>query len=178
MVAGAGETMLGAQRDSGGRVRVSAEFDGVPLGWLSAADPDTVRADLLARLGGWHDRLLDLLRHAEGGFVVRPVYVLPPGHRWDHTPGVTLLGDAAHLLPPHGTGANLALLDGSDLATAITTHDDPDQAARAYEDVMFPRAAAAAEADAEIGALMAEDAAANAGTARELLNERILGPAG
>ncbi|WP_328608986.1 FAD-dependent monooxygenase [Amycolatopsis sp. NBC_00345] len=181
LVAGAGRTMLGAQRNSGGHVRVTADFDGIPLGWLETAgidpaDTEAVRAHLLARFDGWHGRLLDLIRRSDGGFVIRPIHVLPSGHTWDHVPGVTLLGDAAHLLPPHGIGANLALIDGSDLATIIVTHAELDEAARAYENIMLPRAAAAAEADAEVAVLMDEDPAGNAGTARELLNERLLNP--
>lgn len=179
LVAGGGATMLGAQRNSGGHVRVYAEFEDIPLDWpaaagLEPADTEAVRAYLLSRFDGWHESLLDLIRHSDGGFANRPVHVLPPGHRWDHVPGVTLLGDAAHLLPPHGIGANLALIDGADLATAVATHDDLDRAARAYEEIMLPRAAAAAEADAEVAALMDEDAAGNLGDARRLFNERLL----
>jgi 2-polyprenyl-6-methoxyphenol hydroxylase-like FAD-dependent oxidoreductase len=181
MVATEGPVMLGTQRNSGGHVRVYVSFEDIPRDWHVTAgidldDTEAVRAYLLDRLAGWHDSLLDLVRRSDGGFVNRPIHAFADGHTWEHVPGVTLLGDAAHLLPPHGIGANLALIDGSDLASAVATHPDLDQAVRAYEAIMLARGTAAARADAELSVLMDEDNV-NATDVRKLYNDRMLNPA-
>lgn len=52
-------------------------------------------------------------------------------------------------MPPLGVGANLAMLDGTDLAGALMAEPGIDEAVRAYEEVMLPRAAEAAKQCAE-----------------------------
>ncbi|GGL20573.1 monooxygenase [Mangrovihabitans endophyticus] len=138
---------LVAQRNSGGGVKVYAQFraplDGHTSGDLT--DAEAVLSGLLARYDGWADALLDLLRRGTA-FIRRPLYVLPVSHAWTHVPGVTLLGDAAHLMPPLGAGANLAMLDGAELAEALATGpegtgpQDMAGAVRAFEEDMWARA--------------------------------------
>ena len=56
---------------------------------------------------------------------------------------MTLLGDAAHLMPPLGAGANLAMLEGAELAVAVAAAPGPeelDEAVRAFEERMWTRA--------------------------------------
>ncbi|WP_331748003.1 FAD-dependent monooxygenase (plasmid) [Streptomyces sp. NBC_00984] len=133
---------LVAQRNSGGHVKVYAQFR-APLDWhtnLDLADVEAVRSSLLALFDGWAAPVLDLLRHGTA-FVHRPLYVLPVSHTWTHVFGVTLLGDAAHLMPPLGAGANLAMLEGAELAESIATGpEDLDEAVRAFEEQMWARA--------------------------------------
>lgn len=159
---------LVAQRNSGGRVKVYAQFR-APLDWhtnldrhmglnrragldagldagrdagLDLGDVEAVRSGLLALFDGWAAPVLDLLRHGTA-FVHRPLYVLPVSHTWAHVPGVTLLGDAAHLMPPLGAGANLAMLEGAELAESIAAAPGPgdlDEAVRAFEEQMWARA--------------------------------------
>ncbi|MET7428367.1 NAD(P)/FAD-dependent oxidoreductase [Streptomyces flaveolus] len=138
---------LVAQRNSGGHVKVYAKFR-APLDWhadLDLADAEAVRSSLLALFDGWAAPVLDLLRHG-AAFVHRPVHVLPVSHTWTHVPGVTLLGDAAHVMPPLGAGANLAMLDGAELAESLATGlGDPDEVVRAFEERMWARAGRWAE---------------------------------
>ncbi|MFJ9376896.1 FAD-dependent oxidoreductase [Streptomyces sp. NPDC101455] len=133
---------LVAQRNSGGHVKVYTKFR-APLDWhtdLDLADVEAVRSRLLALFDGWAAPVLDLLRHGTA-FVHRPLHVLPVSHTWTQVPGVTLLGDAAHLMPPLGAGANLAMLEGAELAESIATDpEDLDEAVRAFEEQMWARA--------------------------------------
>ncbi|TDC71513.1 FAD-dependent oxidoreductase [Streptomyces hainanensis] len=133
---------LVAQRNSGGHVRVYAQFR-APLGWhadLDQSDVEAVRSSLLALFDGWAAPVLDLLRHG-GAFARRPLHVLPESHTWAHVPGVTLLGDAAHLMPPLGAGANLAMLEGAELAESVATcRGELDEVVRAFEERMWARA--------------------------------------
>ncbi|QIS24591.1 NAD(P)-binding protein [Nocardia terpenica] len=148
MVAEGTGTQIFVQRNSGGRLHVYVMLEDAPDWYVAAGvdldDTEAVRTHLLARLDGWHDTLRALIRCGDAPFVNRPLYTLPVGHAWQHIPGVTLLGDAAHLMPPFGIGANLALYDGAELGGAIAEYTDLDAAVRAYERVMLPRSTAAA----------------------------------
>ncbi|QNP75260.1 FAD-dependent monooxygenase [Streptomyces roseirectus] len=123
-----------AQRNSGGHVKVYAQYR-APLESRPASDADAVRAGLLDLFAGWAAPVLELLRHGTE-FTHRPLYVLPVGHTWTHLPGVTLLGDAAHLMPPLGAGANLAMLEGAELAETVLGTGD----LRTFEQHMWARA--------------------------------------
>lgn len=149
MFALADEKGLIAQRNGGGRVRVYVAAK-VPESWVDSGviDPGNSAAAkkyLLDLFAGWDGGLRALIADSDDTLVARPIYALPVGHHWDRVPGVTLLGDAAHLMSPFaGAGANLAMLDGAELGLALATHDDLDAALTAYEAALFPRSEAAA----------------------------------
>lgn len=123
--------------------------------WLETGGVDwsntaATRTAVLAEFADWTPALTDLIRHCDDEIVARRIYALPTGHSWPRTPGVTLVGDAAHLMSPFaGEGANAAMLDGCELALALIEHvDDVEAALRQYETAMFPRSADAARQSA------------------------------
>ncbi|MFI5906931.1 FAD-dependent oxidoreductase [Dactylosporangium sp. NPDC051541] len=122
-----------------------------PLDWFATARP-------AAEVDGWAPELAALITASDTEPVHRPHYTLPTDHRWDRAPGVTLLGDAAHLQPPNGEGANLAMQDAAELGTAIAAHPgDVEAALHEYERAMFPRSTAAATAGLEMLDLLLGD---------------------
>jgi 2-polyprenyl-6-methoxyphenol hydroxylase-like FAD-dependent oxidoreductase len=111
--------------------------------WIAGidfTDAAAAAARVAAEFDGWAPALTALITDGQTAPVARMIYTLPDGHRWDRVPGVTLLGDAAHLMPPSGDGANLAMLDGAQLGLAIAAHPgDTEAALAAYEAALFPR---------------------------------------
>ncbi|MFJ6646290.1 FAD-dependent oxidoreductase [Streptomyces sp. NPDC091290] len=122
-----------------------------PRDWFAAidvSDPAAALAHVAQEFAGWAPELTALITESDVAPVVRPLYALPTGHRWDRTAGVTLLGDAAHLAAPNGEGANLAMLDGAELGRALAAHpEDAERALATYEEAMFARAAETEEED-------------------------------
>ncbi|WP_399934708.1 FAD-dependent oxidoreductase [Streptomyces kanamyceticus] len=119
-----------------------------PQAWMDAidfSDAGAATARVAAEFHDWAPELTALLTDGETAPVPRAIHALPVDHRWDRVPGVTLLGDAAHLMAPSGEGANLAMYDGAELGKALAAHPgDVEAALTAYENALFPRSAAAA----------------------------------
>ena len=124
------------------------------FGGIDFTNSGATTGRIAAEFEGWAPALRALITDGEIAPVLRTLHALPMGHRWERAPGVTLLGDAAHLAPPAGEGANLAMFDGAELAKAIADHPDDFGAALAvYETAMFPRSALAAADAREVLAL-------------------------
>ena len=131
-----------AHREAGSVLHTYVELNR-PAEWIAGidfTDAAAAAAQVAAEFDGWAPELTALITDGETAPVPRMIYALPDGHRWDRVAGVTLLGDAAHLMAPSGEGANLAMLDGAELGTAIAAQaGDIEAALTAYEEAMFPR---------------------------------------
>ncbi|GHH33802.1 FAD-dependent oxidoreductase [Lentzea cavernae] len=132
-----------AHREAGGVLHAYVEFSR-PIEWFGDL------SHVPAEFEGWAPELTALITESDTPPMFRPHFTLPHGHRWERVPGVTLVGDAAHLMPPNGEGANLAMLDGAELAKALASHDDVETALASYEEAMFVRAVKTAEDSEEM----------------------------
>ncbi|SKC86922.1 FAD-dependent oxidoreductase [Ohtaekwangia koreensis] len=87
----------------------------------------------------WHE----LFDNDKSYFIPRPQYCMPLDQIWEAKENITLLGDAAHLMPPYaGEGVNMAMLDAVMLSECLTNNkfDDTRSAIAQYEKEMRARA--------------------------------------
>ncbi|MEU7932641.1 FAD-dependent oxidoreductase [Micromonospora echinofusca] len=150
--------ILAAQRLSDGSIRVGVSLpaDDRPLHAYRS------KHALLSVFDGWDPSLTALIEAGDRPPNPRRIEAMPAGTRWAHRPGITLIGDAAHLMPPVGEGANQAMLDAAELAAQLAANPaDPDSAIQTYEEAMFTRVHPIAEMSARVQAMMLSPTAAD-----------------
>jgi 2-polyprenyl-6-methoxyphenol hydroxylase-like FAD-dependent oxidoreductase len=97
---------------------------------------------------GWDDQWLELFENASYGLILRPQYCVPLDQVWAPQANLTILGDAAHLMPPYaGEGVNMAMFDALELSRCLLSENYPDTLAAisVYEQQMRKRSAETAE---------------------------------
>ena len=111
---------------------------------IDFADKTQVLSWFNAAFSAWSDVWHELFENAALPFIPRPIYCMPLDQTWEALPNLTMLGDAAHLMPPFaGEGVNMAMLDALELSECLDFSDIPMSIAT-YEKQMRKRAAAIA----------------------------------
>jgi 2-polyprenyl-6-methoxyphenol hydroxylase-like FAD-dependent oxidoreductase len=115
------------------------------LDWFKAKYPE------------WDSSWHELFEGASLPFIPRPIYCMPLDQAWATKPNLTLIGDAAHVMPPFaGEGANMAMQDALELYECLTPggYNSLGDAINAYEVKMRERASVAARESLENGERM------------------------
>ncbi|WP_213278888.1 FAD-dependent oxidoreductase [Chryseobacterium indologenes] len=105
----------------------------------------------------WSPVWNELFENAATPFIPRLIYAMPSDQTWEAQSNLTLIGDAAHVMPPFaGEGANMAMLDALELSEYLTndTYSTLQEAISNYELHMRKRAAIATQESLENGERM------------------------
>jgi 2-polyprenyl-6-methoxyphenol hydroxylase-like FAD-dependent oxidoreductase len=127
-----------AQRTSENWVRESG---------IDFQNPQQVAQWFTRDFADWSPIWQELVATDHAYFVPRPQYCMPLDQHWAAQPNITLLGDAAHLMPPYaGEGVNMAMLDALELSKCLTSasFSSTREALGHYETEMRRRASEAA----------------------------------
>lgn len=115
---------------------------------LDFTDKEQVLDWFKTEYAGWDEVWWELFENSTGNFIPRPLYCMPFDQTWQAQANLTMLGDAAHLMPPFaGEGVNMAMLDALELSEALLNDEYPDlkTAIAAYEHEMRSRASITAQ---------------------------------
>ncbi len=123
------------------------------IDWTSQA---AVAAWFAQEFSTWSPKWQQLVASEGLTVVPRPSYYVPLDQPWPARANLTLLGDAAHTMPPNGEGVNQAMADALDLAEALgdTACATLEKALATYEEKMRQRVAVVAEETQQLLELM------------------------
>ncbi|KAK0223817.1 hypothetical protein IW262DRAFT_1369403 [Armillaria fumosa] len=138
-----------AQRQGDGSIRNYAMLHDCGIDF---SNPHATKTEMIERyFNDWSEANKDLIRLADDDHIIaRKLVMLPPDHQWTSRPGVTLMGDAAHVMTPFaGEGVNNAMVDALELAEKIIAavrdssagniQENLAKAVKEYEEGMFAR---------------------------------------
>jgi 2-polyprenyl-6-methoxyphenol hydroxylase-like FAD-dependent oxidoreductase len=110
---------------------------------IDFSDRQQVAGWFRARYSDWSSLWQELFACDDSYCIARPMYHFPLDQQWPSLPNLTMIGDAAHRMPPYaGEGVNMAMQDALELYEALCTKGFTDlQAAIGhYEKQMLERA--------------------------------------
>jgi len=119
------EQFIGYGTKGDGSIMFVVNF-GAPEDWLSKCginfkDREQVFAWFKKEFAGWSNEWDEFFTNDEVYFIPRPQYYFPFDQNWQAREDLTMIGDAAHRMPPYaGEGANVALQDAFELAECLT----------------------------------------------------------
>jgi 2-polyprenyl-6-methoxyphenol hydroxylase-like FAD-dependent oxidoreductase len=165
MAFGKGKDLLMGQKGNG-EIGFYASFK-APENWgaisgLDFSDKAQVLSWFQKEYPEWSESWYELFESTAIPFVPRPIYCIPFDQTWESSPNLTLIGDAAHVMPPFaGEGVNMAMLDGLELSECLTSdkYNTLQEAISFYETSMRKRAAIIAQESLENGERMHSETA-------------------
>ncbi|MBD1385819.1 FAD-dependent monooxygenase [Mucilaginibacter rigui] len=160
MAFGNSKCILGGQKgngDLGFYLSFKADENRVATNGLDYSDKAQLLTWFKKEYAEWSSTWYELFENSAAPFIPRPIYCMPLDQTWETLPNLTMLGDAAHVMPPFaGEGANTAMLDALELSEYLTSgrYNTLQEAISAYEINMRKRAAMAAQASLANGERM------------------------
>jgi len=119
------EQFVGYGTKEDGSIMFVANFK-APENWLEQSGIDfNNKEEVLGwfkrEFSGWSDEWYEFFTNDAVYFIPRPQYYFPFNQSWETDESLTMIGDAAHRMPPYaGEGANVALQDAFELAECLT----------------------------------------------------------
>ncbi|RZM27113.1 MAG: FAD-dependent monooxygenase [Pedobacter sp.] len=160
MAFGNGKNILGGQKGNGGLgfyASFKPDESWAANSGLDFSDRNQMLTWFKKEYSEWSSSWYEIFENAAMPVIPRPIYCMPLDQSWDPGANLTLLGDAAHVMPPFaGEGANTAMIDGLELSECLTSdqYQTLKKAIAAYEASMRIRAAKAAQQSLENGERM------------------------
>ncbi|WP_316748126.1 NAD(P)/FAD-dependent oxidoreductase [Pedobacter gandavensis] len=146
------EQFIGYGTKGDGSLMFVASFK-APEDWLTNNSIDFKNKEQVHKLfktefTGWSDGWQEFFANEEVHYILRPQYYFPLNQSWETQENLTMIGDAAHRMPPFaGEGANVAMQDAFELAACLTGNQFPDlkTAISHFEKQMIARGADATQ---------------------------------
>jgi 2-polyprenyl-6-methoxyphenol hydroxylase-like FAD-dependent oxidoreductase len=167
MAFGQGKCLLGGQKGVGGLgfyASFKPDENWVENSGLDFSDKTQILAWFKEEYSEWGSIWYELFENATMPVVPRRIYCMPLDQAWESLSNLTLLGDAAHVMPPFaGEGANTSMFDALELSECLTSdkYKFLQEAISFYEVSMRKRASLAAKQSLENGERMHSEGALN-----------------